>query len=118
VPLPLVNRKQIVNKNTEELSSLEARIKEMEERLKARQAGGKRPSLNQAQLGDNAAATPSSNEQQQSKDEAAEQKARSRPGTARATQAAPSSGNMPPTPGGSEGEYYLVTKADLDDGPR
>jgi hypothetical protein len=113
------NRKQIVNKNTEELTSLEARIKEMEERLKARQAGGKRPSLNQAQLGDNAAAAaPASNEQQQSKDEAAEQKARSRPGTARATQAAPSSGNMPPTPGGSEGEYYLVTKADLDDGPR
>lgn len=45
-------------------------------------------------------------------------KARSRPGTARATQQAPSSGNMPPTPGASEGEYYLVTKADLDDAPR
>lgn len=45
-------------------------------------------------------------------------KARSRPGTARAAQQAPSSGNMPPTPGGSEGEYYLVTKEDLDDAPR
>ncbi|KAJ3524741.1 hypothetical protein NM208_g11939 [Fusarium decemcellulare] len=50
-----------------------------------------------------------------SKDDA---KARSRPGTARAAQQAPSSGNMPPTPGASEGEYYVVTHADLRDGPR
>lgn len=40
-------------------------------------------------------------------------KARSRPGTAKAAQPAPSSGNMPPTPGASEGEYYLVTEDDL-----
>ena len=45
-------------------------------------------------------------------------KQRSRPGTARASQQAPSSGMMPPTPGASEGEYYLITQADLDDGPR
>jgi hypothetical protein len=45
-------------------------------------------------------------------------KARSRPGTARAAQQAPSSGNMPPTPGASEGEYYVVTRDDLQDGPR
>lgn len=44
-------------------------------------------------------------------------KARSRPGTARAAQPAPSSGNMPPTPGASEGEYHLVTMADLDEAP-
>jgi hypothetical protein len=25
---------------------------------------------------------------------------------------------MPPTPGASEGEYYVVTHADLRDGPR
>lgn len=45
-------------------------------------------------------------------------KVRSRPGTARASQQAPSSGNMPPTPGASEGEYYVVTRDDLQDGPR
>lgn len=42
-------------------------------------------------------------------------KARSRPGTARETQQAPSAGNMPPTPGASEGEYYLITQDDLDE---
>lgn len=43
---------------------------------------------------------------------------KSRPGTARANQRAPGSGNMPPTPGASEGEYYVVTRADLDDASR
>jgi hypothetical protein len=46
-------------------------------------------------------------------------KVRSRPGTAQPTQQAPSSGDMPPTPGASEGEYYVVTREDLmDDSPR
>lgn len=46
-------------------------------------------------------------------------KSRSRPGTARPTQQAPGSGDMPPTPGASEGEYYVVTRADImDDRPR
>lgn len=49
---------------------------------------------------------------------AKDDKARSRPGTARAAQPAPSSGNMPPTPGASEGEYYIITNVDLDDTPR
>lgn len=40
-----------------------------------------------------------------------DQKARSRPGTARATQQAPSAGNMPPTPGASEGEHYMASRA-------
>jgi hypothetical protein len=43
---------------------------------------------------------------------------KSRPGTARAPYQAPSAGNMPPTPGASEGEYYIVTKADIDDSSR
>lgn len=34
-----------------------------------------------------------------------EDKSRSRPGTAKQTEKAPSAGNMPPTPGASEGEY-------------
>ncbi|KAJ3462601.1 hypothetical protein MRS44_007387 [Fusarium solani] len=111
--------KQTVDKNTEELASLEARIREMEDRLRRSAPGGSRPSL--AQVVNKGAADDDQQHNQNlqaedaSKDDA---KARSRPGTARATQQAPSSGNMPPTPGASEGEYYVVTHADLRDGPR
>ncbi|KAK2671921.1 hypothetical protein RAB80_012000 [Fusarium oxysporum f. sp. vasinfectum] len=99
------DKKQTVDKNTEELASLEARIREMEDRLR-RSVGGstqQRSPLPQPSSLD--APTDDS-------------KARSRPGTARAAQQAPSSGNMPPTPGASEGEYYVVTRDDLQDGPR
>lgn len=83
----------------------------MEERLKNPQSRAPLPQLQQDQDQD---------QQFQSLDAATkeDQKARSRPGTARATQQAPSAGNMPPTPGASEGEYYIVTHADLIDGPR
>ncbi|KAM0428645.1 hypothetical protein ACHAPT_007009 [Fusarium lateritium] len=115
------DKKQTVDKNTEELASLEARIKEMEDRLRRSAPGSSRAPLPQVQ-----SATKSDDHQHQqhnqnlqaddaSKDDA---KARSRPGTARAAQQAPSSGNMPPTPGASEGEYYVVTHADLRDGSR
>ncbi|KAF5003669.1 hypothetical protein FDECE_9795 [Fusarium decemcellulare] len=115
------DKKQTVDKNTEELASLEARIREMEERLRRSAPGSSRTPLPQVQA---AKGTDQESQQQQpqsdsldasSKDDA---KARSRPGTARAAQQAPSSGNMPPTPGASEGEYYVVTHADLRDGPR
>ncbi|KAF4460939.1 Spc7 domain [Fusarium albosuccineum] len=114
------DKKQTVDKNTEELASLEARIREMEERLRRSAPGSSRTPLPQVQA---AKGTDQESQQQpqsdsldaSSKDDA---KARSRPGTARAAQQAPSSGNMPPTPGASEGEYYVVTHADLRDGPR
>ncbi|KAH7249316.1 hypothetical protein NW759_009775 [Fusarium solani] len=97
------DKKQTVDKNTEELASLEARIREMEDRLRRSAPGGSRPSL--AQVVNKGAADDDQQHNQNlqaedaSKDDA---KARSRPGTARATQQAPSSGNMPPTPGASE----------------
>ncbi|RSL97864.1 hypothetical protein CEP52_010653 [Fusarium oligoseptatum] len=99
------DKKQTVDKNTEELASLEARIREMEDRLRRSAPGGSRPSL--AQVANEGAAAHDQQQQNNqnlqaedaSKDDA---KARSRPGTARATQQAPSSGNMPPTPGASE----------------
>ncbi|KAH7134698.1 hypothetical protein B0J13DRAFT_625908 [Dactylonectria estremocensis] len=105
-------KKRKVNRNTQELASLEKRLREMEERLK--RPNQPRASLPQVQ-------------QQQDQDQSFQsldatvkddQKSRSRPGTARAAQQAPSAGNMPPTPGASEGEYYFVTRADLNDGPR
>ncbi|KAM0301003.1 hypothetical protein ACHAPM_006303 [Fusarium culmorum] len=109
-------KKQTVDKETEELAALEARIREMEDRLR-RSTGGtaqQRSPLPQTQTANQAQAQqPSSLDAP--KDDS---KARSRPGTARASQQAPSSGNMPPTPGASEGEYYVVTRDDLQDGPR
>ncbi|CAF3482343.1 unnamed protein product [Fusarium graminearum] len=109
-------KKQTVDKETEELAALEARIREMEDRLR-RSTGGaaqQRSPLPQTQTANQAQAQqPSSLDAP--KDDS---KVRSRPGTARASQQAPSSGNMPPTPGASEGEYYVVTRDDLQDGPR
>lgn len=117
-------RKQVVTKTADELASLEARLKEMEARLKQTQKAHSRMSISQVP----GSFVQAEKAQQQQEDgspakdddegDAEVSKARSRPGTARAAQQAPSSGNMPPTPGASEGEYYLVTKADLDDAPR
>lgn len=91
----------------------------MEDRLRRSAPGGSRPSLpqvaNKGAADDDQQHNQNLQAEDASKDDA---KARSRPGTARATQQAPSSGNMPPTPGASEGEYYVVTHADLRDGPR
>lgn len=89
-----------------ELASLEARLREMEERLKKSQRAG-RPNL-----GVNTAAQQAAPSHAPPPPPAKDDKARSSPGTARAPQQAPSAGNMPPTPGGSEGEYHIVTKAD------
>jgi Mg-chelatase subunit ChlI len=102
--LTLAFRKQTVDKETEELAALEARIREMEERLR-RSTGGaaqQRSPLPQTQTANQA---QSQNQAQQPSSLDApkdDSKVRSRPGTARASQQAPSSGNMPPTPGASE----------------
>ncbi|KAF4496901.1 CENP-Q, a CENPA-CAD centromere complex subunit domain containing protein [Fusarium agapanthi] len=116
------DKKQTVDKNTEELASLEARIREMEDRLR-RSVGGthQRSPLPQVQTQNTNQSQTQQQQQQQSSSLDAptdDSKARSRPGTARASQQAPSSGNMPPTPGASEGEYYVFTRDDLQDGPR
>ncbi|KIL89867.1 hypothetical protein FAVG1_06602 [Fusarium avenaceum] len=106
--------KQTVDKNAEELAALEARLREMEDRLRRSTGGALQQSPQpQTQTANQAQQQPSSLDTP--KDDS---KARSRPGTARASQQAPSSGNMPPTPGASEGEYYVVTRDDLQDGPR
>jgi len=101
-------RKQKVGQSSDELAQLEKRIKEMEERLRKSQQGHSRPSIasvtGEPITSSDAAGQDAANSLEtthlNAKDEDA--KARSRPGTARATQQAPSSGNMPPTPGGSE----------------
>ncbi|POR31727.1 Uncharacterized protein TPAR_08045, partial [Tolypocladium paradoxum] len=108
-------RRQNVGKTNQELADIEARIREMEERLRRSQHS--RPGIQTI-------APQSSSSSSQNRVDALppppkdDGKSRSRPGTARAAQQAPSSGNMPPTPGASEGEYYVVTRADLDDAPR
>lgn len=84
----------------------------MEDRLR-RTKNQSRPSIASVTGG---TATDSNDEQKQEEEgstrvraeggnsDDASSKARSRPGTARATQQAPGSGNMPPTPGASEGD--------------
>ena len=42
-------------------------------------------------------------------------KAKSRPGSSMTARPAPSSGDMPPTPVASEGEYEVINRADLQD---
>ncbi|KAG8350562.1 hypothetical protein FVEN_g11327 [Fusarium venenatum] len=90
-------KKQTVDKETEELAALEARIREMEERLRRSTGGAQQPSPQTANQAQSQTQQPSSLDAP--KDDS---KVRSRPGTARASQQAPSSGNMPPTPGASE----------------
>ncbi|KAF4507162.1 hypothetical protein G6O67_005829 [Ophiocordyceps sinensis] len=88
-------RRQNVGKNNQELADIEARIREMEDRLRRSQQS--RPAL------PTGASTFSSQKRadatQSPKDNT---KPWSRPGTARPSQPAPSSGRMPPTPGASE----------------
>ncbi|KAI8959466.1 hypothetical protein F5Y11DRAFT_303533 [Daldinia sp. FL1419] len=104
-------RKQQVTTGQTELEALEARIKEMEERLKRQNpaaAAGVSPRSQRQTIGDAfGKATSSEKEQQQ----------RSRPGTAKQVQQAPAHGGaMPPTPTASEGEYVLVKHSSHDDG--
>ncbi|KAL7922002.1 hypothetical protein ACQKWADRAFT_313502 [Trichoderma austrokoningii] len=116
----LDTRSYNIGKNTEELASLEERLREMEKRLNA--AGITAPTT----TGDDASeqqhspsSTPKPEASSLSAPPADDAKSRSRPGTAQPTQQAPGSGDMPPTPGASEGEYYVVTREDLmDDAPR
>ncbi|KEY66948.1 hypothetical protein S7711_06897 [Stachybotrys chartarum IBT 7711] len=111
-------RRQTVGKNTEELASLEARIREMEDRLR-RNGGGARPAISGDAFNPDArsgSVQAPSHRDSEAVASSKDGKQSSRPGTARAPQPAPSSGMMPPTPGPSEGEYYLITQADLDDG--
>ncbi|KAF1733874.1 hypothetical protein CRV24_005405 [Beauveria bassiana] len=89
-------RRAKVNRNTMELASLEARLREMEERLKRSQQSRPDLQLNTSDMPKHAPthAPPPPPDK--------DDKARSRPGTARAPKQAPSAGTMPPTPGGSE----------------
>ncbi|KAG6041954.1 hypothetical protein E4U41_000069 [Claviceps citrina] len=83
-------RREMVGKTTQELAELEARIREMEERLNRNKGVPHSAGHPQAP---NVPPPPPPTKDESNK---------SRPGTARASRQAPSSGNMPPTPGPSE----------------
>ncbi|KAI1388695.1 uncharacterized protein F4822DRAFT_253465 [Hypoxylon trugodes] len=108
-------RKQQVTTGQSELEALEARIKEMEERLKKQQpgTGGLSPRAQRQALNDafeKKASVEKDLAQQQ-------QQQRSRPGTAKQVQQAPAHGGaMPPTPTASEGEYVFVKHSSSGDG--
>ncbi|KAI5928248.1 hypothetical protein F4810DRAFT_706143 [Camillea tinctor] len=92
-------RKQQVTSGQTELEALEARIKEMEERLKGQPNA---PAGSQAQQQAQAAGKGLPQRPLQT----------SRPGTAKQSQQAPVRGGaMPPTPTASEGEYGLVNNS-------
>ncbi|KAG6143657.1 hypothetical protein E4U35_006220 [Claviceps purpurea] len=86
-------RRENVGKTTQELAELEARLREMEQRLNRNKGVVQPASL---PLAPNVAPPPPPAKDESNK---------SRPGTARASQPAPGSGNMPPTPGPSEGDF-------------
>lgn len=89
----------------------------MEKRLNA--AGITSPATDDKAEQHSPSSTPKPEASSLSAPPADDSKSRSRPGTAQPTQQAPSSGDMPPTPGASEGEYYVVTREDImDDAPR
>jgi chromosome segregation ATPase len=94
-------RRQVVDKNTQELASIEKRIREMEARLTG---GGQhsRPALPKDAAAASAASTATAD-----KDEKVQSSRPGTAGTARAAQSAPGSGFMPPTPGASEdGDHH------------
>ncbi|KAG6062110.1 hypothetical protein E4U17_003560 [Claviceps sp. LM77 group G4] len=84
-------RRENVGKTTQELAELEARLREMEQRLNRNKGVIMQPASRP--LASNVAPPPPPAKDESNK---------SRPGTARASQPAPGSGNMPPTPGPSE----------------
>ncbi|KAI0852077.1 hypothetical protein F5Y00DRAFT_259035 [Daldinia vernicosa] len=107
--------KQQVNHGQTELEALEARIKEMEERLKRQNppgvAGSMSPRSQQQAVNDTFGKALSAEK------DLAQQQQRSRPGTAKQVQQAPAHGGaMPPTPTASEGEYVLVKHSSSGDG--
>ncbi|KAI0484247.1 hypothetical protein GGR56DRAFT_668833 [Xylariaceae sp. FL0804] len=101
-------RKQNVTNGQTELEALEARIKEMEARLKTQPGGsgpssGGSPRAQRSALGNDTFGGQPAQQQQQRPLQA------SRPGTAKQAQHAPLHGGaMPPTPTASEGESDLV----------
>ncbi|KAI0130842.1 hypothetical protein F4814DRAFT_403850 [Daldinia grandis] len=95
-----MTRKQQVNSGQTELEALEARIKEMEERLNKQNPGapGSVSPRSQRQAISDAISKAASTEK-----DLAQQQQRSRPGTAKQVQQAPAHGGaMPPTPTASE----------------
>lgn len=113
-----MNRKQQLSTQANELEALEARIREMEQRLKnqhgQKEAGrpsgsprSQRPPVANA-FGDVPPQVPEKdNRRPTSRTEQEQKYAGSRPGTARAGQQAVP-GALPPTPVASEGEHELV----------
>lgn len=104
-------RKHTVTLRNTELEALEARIREMEDRLKRSQGTPSRPPIpNYDQNSRNPAQENGTSQHEEPAD-----KAKSRPGSSMTARPAPGSGNMPPTPVASEGEYDVVDRDDLDE---
>lgn len=114
IPILWLCRKQQVTSGQTELQALEARLKEMEERLQTSKSGAPSGSPHAQRR---ALANPFGSTAQ-STEKALPQRplqASSRPGTAKQAQHAPMHGGaMPPTPTASEGESDLVNISSHD----
>ncbi|KAI1330575.1 hypothetical protein F5Y16DRAFT_396071 [Xylariaceae sp. FL0255] len=111
-------RKQQVTTGQTELQALEARLKEMEQRLQLSKTRGPSgsPRAQRQALGNNTFDQPSPAQQPTAEKELHQRplqtSSTSRPGTAKQSQQAPLHGGaMPPTPTASEGESDLVINA-------
>ncbi|KAI1275733.1 hypothetical protein F5Y07DRAFT_400045 [Xylaria sp. FL0933] len=107
-------RKQQVNSGQTELQALEARIKEMEARLKTSKVGtsGGSPRAQRQPLANTLSSAAQSTEKELPQRPL---QTTSRPGTAKQAQHAPMHGGaMPPTPTASEGESDLVNASSHD----
>lgn len=115
-----------MTQQTTELEDLEKRLREMEERLRRSKARLSRQGIPNFDPSLIEAAGAQAQQQQQQQQQQAQnahprhveeqlQKNKSRPGSSMTARPAPSAGDMPPTPGASEGEYEVVDAADLDD---
>ncbi|KAI1118124.1 hypothetical protein F5Y14DRAFT_447535 [Nemania sp. NC0429] len=109
-----IGSKQVVSTGQSELQALEARLKEMEARLRTSKPG--RPGASSQAQQQPPANTSDSSTQSTDKELAHRPlQTASRPGTAKQAQNAPMHGGaMPPTPTASEGESDLVNSSSLD----
>lgn len=104
-------RKHTVTLQATELESLEARIREMESRLQqSKQSPSRGPIPDYDQNNRNQENSAPTGQQEEHAE-----KTKSRPGSSMTARPAPSSGNMPPTPVASEGEYEVVDRGDLEE---
>lgn len=110
-----MHRKRAVSSQTSELEALEARLRETEERLKAKQAVASDPTRRHSGMGSPRTRQALGDTFNRRQDGEGENRSPSSPLAAthentKTPSRPPTGGAMPPTPGASEGEYVFVDR--------